>query len=79
MASHYEHKEDEESSNMALHYLEKCLEAASKGNNTEKEGFICHKIGLIYLNKKDYKKALNYQLRDLQIAKEIINDVWNIV
>jgi len=74
MASHYEHKEDDESSNMALHYLEKCLEAASKGNNVEKEGFICHKIGLIYLNKKDYKKALNYQLRDLQIAKEIIND-----
>ncbi len=26
MASHYEHKDDDESTNMALHYLEKCLE-----------------------------------------------------
>lgn len=26
MAAHYENKDDEESTNMALHYLEKCLE-----------------------------------------------------
>jgi len=41
----------------------------------EKEGFICHKIGLLYLNKKDFKKALSFQLRDLQIAKEMLSDV----
>lgn len=41
----------------------------------EKEGYICHKIGLIYLNKHDYKKALTYQLRDLQIAKEMTAEV----
>jgi len=74
MAAHYENKEDEESSNLALQYLENCLEAATKGNNMEKEGFICHKIGLLYLNKKDFKKALSFQLRDLQIAKEMLSD-----
>ena len=75
MAAHYENKEDEESSNLALQYLENCLEAATKGNNMEKEGFICHKIGLLYLNKKDFKKAHSFQLRDLQIAKEMLSDV----
>jgi len=71
MAATYENKDDEESRNMGLHYLEKCLAAAEKGKDLEKVGNICHKIGTIFAKKKEFEKALEYQIRTLSIAQQL--------
>lgn len=70
MAANYEPKEDQESVNMALYYLDKCYQSAKKANDSEKEGVVCHKIGNIYVKKKEYEKALEYQVKNLQIAQK---------
>jgi hypothetical protein len=82
MAASYEQKEDQESINMALYYLEKCLDAAITGKDSEKEGLVCHKIGNIYVKKKEYEKALEYQMRNLQIAQkhdEVVLEIQGII
>jgi tetratricopeptide (TPR) repeat protein len=74
MAAMYEKLTDEESMKHALYYLEKCLEASVLAKNHDYEGKICHKIGIIYLNQKNFEKSLEYQLRDLELAKKTLED-----
>jgi len=42
--------------------------------NHDYEGRICHKIGVIYWNRKEYEQALQYQVKDLDLAKRSLED-----
>jgi hypothetical protein len=68
MSANYDNKEDEESINMGLHYLQKCLDAAETGKDDEKKAEICYKMGNIHFKKHNYEKALEYHLKNHQIA-----------
>lgn len=68
MSANYDNKEDEESINMGLHYLQKCLDAAETGKDDEKKAEICYKMGNIHFKKHNYEKALEYHQKNHQIA-----------
>jgi len=74
MAATFEKQTDDESGRLALYYLEKCLEASVMAKNSDYEGKICHKIGMIYLNRGECEQALPYQLKDLELAKRALDD-----
>lgn len=69
MAERYMRNNEDDDPDQALKYLEKCLQAAQLADDKEKEGTICHKIGAIYVKKKEYEKALIYQNKNLQITR----------
>ncbi|KAM3132429.1 hypothetical protein pb186bvf_015529 [Paramecium bursaria] len=68
MASEYEKGEGEQI-NQALHYYEKCREAAQKSGNYEAEGMICHKIGGLFLKMGNLQRSIQYQSKFLDIVK----------
>lgn len=74
MASEYEKGEGEQI-NQALHYYEKCREAAQKSGNYEAEGMICHKIGGLFLKMGNLQRSIQYQSKFLDIVKSQHKDV----
>lgn len=55
----------------ALYYYEKCLEVCQQADDTESEGQIASKIGHIYFNRGEYKKAIEKHQVYLDIAQKM--------
>lgn len=69
MAERFMKNNEDENPDKALYYLEKCLQSAELSKDVEKEAAVCHKIGQMYVKKKEYEKALYYQNKNLQINR----------